>query len=58
MNSNERQLTAEQIWLHYFNRYLFEHGLITEAEKNRMALRIDNRKAHASIKGKARGSPE
>ena len=27
---------AEQIWLHYYNQTLFEKGLITETERNRM----------------------
>ncbi len=27
---------AEQIWLNYYNQTLFENGLITEAERNRM----------------------
>ena len=31
---------AEQIWLSYYNQALFEAGLITEAERNRMKNRI------------------
>ena len=27
---------AEDIWLNYFNRYLFEHGTISEKEYKRM----------------------
>lgn len=27
---------AEQLWLSYYNQVLFEAGLITEAERNRM----------------------
>lgn len=27
---------AKEIWLSYFNRVLFEKGLITEKEKNKM----------------------
>ena len=28
----------------YYNQYLFDHGLITEQERNRMTHRINNRK--------------
>lgn len=34
----------EQLWLDYFNSYLYEHGVITESERNRMAIEIKNRK--------------
>lgn len=27
---------AETLWLNYFNRYLFEHGAISEREYKRM----------------------
>ena len=27
---------AEEIWLTYFNNYLYDHGVITETERNRM----------------------
>lgn len=36
--------TAEQIWLNYFNRVLYEQGVITEAERNQMKLKIAKRK--------------
>ncbi len=32
---------AEQIWLNYYNQTLFENGLITEAERNRMKNMIN-----------------
>ena len=35
----KKQMT-ERIWLLYFNRYLFEHGAITENEFLRMNVRI------------------
>ena len=35
---------AERLVLAYYNSYLFEHGVITEAERNRMAIEIKNRK--------------
>lgn len=36
--------TAEQIWLNYFNRVLYEQGIITETERNQMNLKIAKRK--------------
>lgn len=35
---------AEAIWLNYFNRYLFEHGTISEKEYKKMAELIAIRK--------------
>lgn len=37
----KKKHAAEQIWLHYYNRTLFEQGLITETERNRMANLIN-----------------
>ena len=31
---------ARYIWLQYFNRYLFETGIITEAERNQLHIKI------------------
>ena len=31
---------AEQLWLSYYNQVLFEAGLITETERNRMKNKI------------------
>ena len=42
-NEQKKQIT-ESTWLDYFNRTLFEKGIITESERNKMALRIDARK--------------
>ena len=36
---------AEEIWLGYFNSFLFEKGIISEKERNKLALKIKNRKA-------------
>ena len=40
--SNEqcRKETAAKIWLSYYNRVLYERGVITEQERNKMALKI------------------
>lgn len=43
-----RKEAAETIWLLYFNQTLFEKGLITETERNRMKLRIEARRPSAS----------
>jgi hypothetical protein len=40
---NSKNQIAEKIWLSYFNQTLYENGVISEKEKNRMALRIENR---------------
>lgn len=29
-------MTPEEIWLNYFNRILFENGVISEKSKNKM----------------------
>lgn len=44
LKSNEqcRKEMAARIWLSYYNRVLYEKGIITERERNRMALKIDN----------------
>ena len=39
----KRELTrrlADQLWLEYYNRTLYEKGLITEQEHGRMSLKI------------------
>ena len=38
-----KKAAIEQAWLQYFNQVLFEQGLITEQERNRMIHRINNR---------------
>ena len=40
----ERRM-AEDLWLNYFNRYLFEGGIISEKEYKRMTEKIAVRKA-------------
>lgn len=44
--SNEQQKVAlvEKLWLNYFNNYLYEYGMITEAQRNHMIAKIDSRK--------------
>ena len=45
---------AEDIWLNYFNRYLLEHGTISEKEYKRMTEKIAARKARRSHESNAR----
>ena len=39
---------ADDAWLNYFNRYLFEHGTISEQEYKKMTEKIAARKAKLS----------
>ena len=43
----------EDIWLNYFNRYLFESGTITEKEYKKMTEKIAIRKAKLSHERRA-----
>ena len=44
---------AEDVWLNYFNRYLFEHGTISEQEYKKMTEKITARGAKLSRKKSA-----
>ena len=37
----QKRQEAARIWLSYYNRVLYEKGIITERERNRMELKID-----------------
>lgn len=42
-NTSEERKKREmacRLWLEYYNRTLYEKGLITERERNRMSLKI------------------
>ncbi len=39
-NKIDAQATIDSIWLSYFNRYLFEAGLISEKDHNQMDIKI------------------
>ena len=48
----EREIRlSEDLWLNYFNRYLFENGTITEKEYKKMVEKIANRKSKLSRGG-------
>lgn len=40
----QKKNIAEKLWLKYFNQTLYEQGLITESERNRIINLIDSRK--------------
>ena len=45
-NREQKQAaTMEQLWLTYFNDTLYEKGVITETERNKMRTKIKNRTA-------------
>ena len=37
----QKKQEAAQIWLSYYNRVLYEKGIISEQERSRMMLKID-----------------
>ena len=39
--SDQQFKTAEAIWLHYYNNYLREHGIITEDEWRKMRRLVE-----------------
>ncbi len=49
MRNNTARLEAQKreigelLWLHYYNQVLFERGVISEDERNRMSNRINAR---------------
>ena len=49
LTDEEREkLFAEDAWLNYFNRYLYEHGTISEKEYKKMTELIAKRKSALS----------
>ena len=45
--AHQKTHLAEQLWLHYYNDYLFRKGIITEQERNKLKFKIDSRKPSA-----------
>lgn len=41
--AQKKRELGSRLWLDYYNRVLYEKGLITEQERNRMALKIGSR---------------
>lgn len=46
-NETSEKRFAEQAWLNYFNRFLFEEGTISEKEYKQMTEKIAERTARA-----------
>jgi len=43
MGKDQKQLVAEEIWLNYFNEYLFQKQKISESQRNKMKNLISRR---------------
>ena len=41
VSSAQKKQETAKIWLSYYNRVLYEKGIISEQERNRMTLKID-----------------
>lgn len=48
LSDDREKRVAEDMWLNYFNRYLFEHGTISEKEYKKMVEKIATRRAKLS----------
>lgn len=44
-DEREKQAVLERLWLTYYNDTLFSRGLITEEQRNKMRILINNRQA-------------
>lgn len=45
MTEQKKESVLEKLWLTYYNDTLYERGLITETERNRMRVMIKTRKS-------------
>lgn len=52
-NQQQKKCLVEQLWLHYFNATLFEKGLITETQRNRIGNIISSRDTKTITKKRA-----
>ena len=43
VSQQRRQSIMEQLWLTYYNDTLYEKGVITEDERNKMRIKIKSR---------------
>lgn len=53
-NGAPEATAIEELWLNYFNNYLFEHGTISENEYKRMTEKIAEKTARYSPLKEAR----
>lgn len=45
----KKQAVLEQLWLTYYNDTLYAKGLITEEQRNKMRLKIKNRRSYTDF---------
>lgn len=45
ITGQEKERVLEKLWLTYYNDTLYEQGLITEAQRNKMRVMIKSRAA-------------
>ena len=45
MTEQKKESVLEKLWLSYYNDTLYAKGVITEAERNKMRVKIKNRSA-------------
>ena len=50
MSESEKRNIMEKLWLIYFNDTAYAKGVITESERNRMRLYIENRKPSSPLR--------
>lgn len=43
MTEQQKESVMEKLWLTYYNDTLYAKGIITEDERNKMRIRIQNR---------------
>ena len=43
MKKDLKQMVGEELWMNYFNDYLFQHQVISETERNKMRNLIGQR---------------
>jgi len=51
LETSNKKSIANQIWLNYYNSYLYDKGVITETERNKMKNLISTN-CHAPAKKK------
>lgn len=48
LSEQVKEATMQKLWLTYYNETLYAKGIISEAERNRMKLKINLRTASAA----------
>ena len=49
-DEREKQAILERLWLTYYNDALFSRGMITEEQRNKMRVLINNRQTQRAQK--------